>query len=197
MGPDNPRYDARMSQPDPSSSSATERRAPTAAEAKALAHPLRLRILFACRDRARSNKELAAGLGSTPGTIHYHLKPLVAEGFLAPAEARSGPRGSTEQPYRSTGKSWQLAGDPDSSRTLRDVAAWDLLAAADDDVVTLTRLGMTLAEPERLELVARLHALAEEFKARGTATDQEADATEDLTLLIAVHRSAMRTTEGR
>lgn len=181
-----------MNEPDPSPAPTTERRAPSAAEAKALAHPLRLRILFACRDRARTNKELATGLGSTPGTIHYHLKPLVAEGFLVPVEPRPGPRGSIEQPYRSTGKSWQLTGDPHSTRTLRDVAARDLLAAADDDVVTLSRLGMTLSEPDRLELLTRLDALTEEFKERGTATDVDADGVEDLTLVIAVHRSTLQ-----
>lgn len=168
------------------------RRPPTAAEARALGHPVRLRILFACRERARTNKELAAGLGTTPGTIHYHLKQLVAQGFLRAETPRPGPRGSTEQPYLATGKSWQL--DMSSgNRTLRQVGAEELLAAAEEDIVMLSRLGMDLTQQEADELVERLEALIEEFAARSRTApgprDPERPGGEPLTVLVAVHRS--------
>jgi DNA-binding transcriptional ArsR family regulator len=138
----------------------------TADEAKALGHPTRLRIVFACRDRAMTNKELAAALGTTPGTIHYHLRPLVAQGFLVPLEPRPGPRGSREQPYRSTGRSWELAGSDQTIHALRTVAVDELLTAADEQVVELTRLGLTLTRRERDELVHSLGAVLEAAFAR-------------------------------
>jgi DNA-binding transcriptional ArsR family regulator len=171
-----------------------DRRAPTAAEAKALGHPLRLRILFACRDRARTNKELAEVLDTTPGTIHYHLKPLLAQGFLRAEEARRGLRGSTEQPYRSTGKSWQLSGTPEGGRTLRQAGVEELLAAPDEDLLSLTRLGMTLAPDDVEELVRRLAELVEVFAGRsGTSTtgaDRPVPAdAESVALFVALHRT--------
>lgn len=139
-----------------------QRRAMTAAEAKALGHPTRLRIVFACRARAMTNKQLAEALGTTPGTIHYHLGPLVEQGFLVPLASRAGRRGSREQPYRATGRSWEVAGSAATSGTLRAVAAEELLSAAPEDVVSLTRLGLTLTEQQRDRLVQRLGTVLEE-----------------------------------
>jgi predicted ArsR family transcriptional regulator len=172
---------------------APRRRAPTAAEARALAHPLRLRIVFACRERARTNKELAVALGSTPGTVHYHLKPLVAEGFLRPEAPRPGPRGSTEQPYRATGKTWELTGTPEGSLTLLQAGTDELAAARADAIVHLTRLGVTLRPEDVAELDRRLGALVDEFAERSfTRPGAELDVPDDavsLTLFLAVHRS--------
>jgi predicted ArsR family transcriptional regulator len=169
------------------------KRPPTAAEARALGHPLRLRILFACRERARTNKELVEALGSTPGTIHYHLKPLVAEGFLQPEAPRPGPRGSTEQPYRSTGKSWELSGTPQGSRTLLEVGVDELEAARAEAIVHLTRLGLTLRPADVEELDTRLGQLVEEFADRslsrpGAPADELPDDAASLTLFVALHR---------
>jgi predicted ArsR family transcriptional regulator len=177
-------------QPDATVAPGRQRRPPTAAEARALGHPTRLRILFACRDDALTNKELAEQLGTTPGTIHYHLRSLVEQGFLRAEPSRPGPRGSREQPYRATGKSWEISGNPDSTRALRQVAAEELLAAAEDDLVALTRLGVTLPPEQRDELVRRLQALVEEFHAR--SLDDRATAArlgaDPMTVLLAVVR---------
>ena len=68
---------------------ATDRRPATEAEAKALASPLRLRILRLCLDQALTNKQLAGRLGRDPGTVLHHVRTLVATGFLAePVVAR-------------------------------------------------------------------------------------------------------------
>ncbi len=171
----------------------TGRRAPTAAEARALGHPLRLKILFACRDRARTNKELADSLAANPGTVLYHVRQLLDQGFLRPDEPRPGPRGSREQPYRSTGKSWSLDGGHDRTPALRQVMADELLRAGDDDQITLSRLGLSLDPEEVEELVARLAALLEEFATRSrTAPSARAAATPEdlgsLTLLVSLQR---------
>ena len=101
------------------------RRAATPEEAKALAHPDRLRIIRLTFDEALTNKELADRLGRNPGTTLYHLRMLVATGFVAPEEARRGARGAAEVPYRSTGKSWTLdVGEPDPDVTSAMVDAF-------------------------------------------------------------------------
>lgn len=161
-------------------------RPPTAAEARALAHPTRLRIVFACRDRAHTNKELAQLLDTTPGTIHHHLRPLVEEGFLHPEEPRRGPRGSTEQPYRSTGKSWQLTSP--ATGTLREVATQELLDAAEDDLRALTRVGLTLPPDELAALLAEIGRLLESAKQRSQALDAAGPDAERVAVLFAAHR---------
>ncbi len=164
------------------------RRPPTAAEARALGHPTRMRIVFACRDRAMTNKELAEVLDTTPGTIHYHLRPLVEEGFIDPQEPRPGPRGSREQPYRATGKSWEIGGDPTNAQVLRDVGVQELMAAAEDDVVELARLGLTLRPDDLRGLTERLHELLEEAKERSLDASTVDDEVERVALFVAIHR---------
>jgi DNA-binding transcriptional ArsR family regulator len=165
-----------------------ERRSPTAAEARALGHPTRMRIVFACRDRAMTNKELAAVLDTTPGTIHYHLRPLVEEGFLHPEEPRPGPRGSREQPYRATGKSWQIGGDQTSGKVLREVGVQEVLTAAEEDVLHLSRLGLTLRPTDLAELSERLSGLLEEAKRRSLDDIEDDDEVERVAIFVAVHR---------
>lgn len=178
---------------EPRETAPTGRRVPTPAEARALGHPLRLKILFACRDRARTNKELADSLEANPGTVLYHVRQLLDQGFLHADEPRPGPRGSREQPYRSTGKSWSLDGGHDRAPALRQVMADELLRAGDDDQITLSRLGLTLGPEEVEELVARLAALLEEFAARSQTSPSEpvdpmAGELESLTLLVSLQR---------
>src|SRR6056297_1192550 len=164
------------------------RRTPTAAEARALGHPTRLRIVFACRDRALTTSQLAAHLDTTPGTIHYHLRALVDQGFLVRETPRRGARGAREQPYRATGKSWQIAGDAAGSGALRRAGVDELLAAPDDDVLALTRLGVTVPTAELDELLLRLHDLVDEVARRGRDEPPAAD-TGSVTLFLAVTRA--------
>jgi DNA-binding transcriptional ArsR family regulator len=71
-----------------------ERRPATPEEAKALANPVRLRILRLCLDEALTNKQLAERLGRDPGTVLHHVRSLVATGFLVPDEVRQGEKGA-------------------------------------------------------------------------------------------------------
>jgi DNA-binding transcriptional ArsR family regulator len=86
----------------------TERRAATAEEAKAIASPLRLRILRLCLDRPLTNKQIAQALDRDPASVLHHVRKLVQTGFLAAEGERRGTRGAREVPYRATGKSWVL-----------------------------------------------------------------------------------------
>src|SRR5688572_26308188 len=86
-----------------------QKREATPDEARALANPLRLRILRLCLDEALTNKQVADALGRDPGTTLHHVRTLVETGFLEVAEVRQGAKGALEKPYRATGKSWQVS----------------------------------------------------------------------------------------
>src|SRR3954469_4638898 len=131
-----------------------ERRPATAEEARALANPLRLRILRLCLDRELTNEELAARLGKDAGSVLHHVRLLVKTGFLAAEEERRGARGSVERPYRATGKSWILdVGDEDgngnasaSTIALVDAFRAEVAETPKDAMVTTARLGVRLNE---------------------------------------------------
>ncbi len=60
---------------------------------RALAHPLRLKIIGELRTRgAMTVGQLAAALSAAPGSVSYHLATLATHGFVAPAPdlARDG-----------------------------------------------------------------------------------------------------------
>jgi predicted transcriptional regulator len=146
------------------------RRPATRVEAAALASAVRLRIIRLTFQRALTNKEIARRLGKDPATSLYHVRKLVAAGFLAAQPARTGPRGSKEIPYLSTGLSWRLNRE-DSSHN--DEINQAMLAAylgevADAGIADVhqTRLVMQLDDAGRAEFVARLRALLDELAAR-------------------------------
>jgi DNA-binding transcriptional ArsR family regulator len=120
----------------------TERRAATVEELKALAHPLRLRILRLCLDRARTNQELAERLQLAPGSVLRHVRVLTHTGLLRAEEPRQGPRGAIERPYRATGLSWYLS-----------------LEDASPEMVGRTELAMV--DAYRAELAERLRSGAD------------------------------------
>ena len=164
----------------------TGKQAATAAEAKAMAHPLRLRILRLCLDAERTNRELADHLGKDPGTVLHHVRMLVDNGFLAAGDPRRGRRNSRERPYRATRKSWVL--DFADHHAAIDVAAAEAFAAelreADPETPApwWTRLGLRLSERDRNDLEARLTELVADFEQR------DDPAGEPVSLYLAVHR---------
>ena len=71
--------------------------------AKALAHPLRTRILAALEDRTASPSELAAELDASLGVVSYHVRRLEALGFLKLVR-REPRRGAVEHYYTATSR---------------------------------------------------------------------------------------------
>jgi DNA-binding CsgD family transcriptional regulator len=151
---------------------ATARRPATPAEAKALASPLRLRILRLCLDQALTNKQLAERLGRDPGTVLHHVRTLVATGFLAPDEVRQGAKGALEKPYRSTGKSWTLSLDNDvvaetsATQAMLEAFLAELAEAGPGAVHDFTRLALTLDDDSLEEFETRLREIFDDFAAR-------------------------------
>jgi predicted ArsR family transcriptional regulator len=151
---------------------ATDRRPATPAEAKALASPLRLRILRLCLDQALTNKQLAERLGRDPGTVLHHVRTLVATGFLVPEEVRQGAKGALEKPYRSTGKSWTLSLDKDATtetsatQAMLEAFLAELAEAGPGAARDFTRLALTLDDGSLEELRTRLRDIFDDFAAR-------------------------------
>lgn len=69
--------------------------------AKALAHPLRTRILAALEGRTASPSELAGELDAPLGVVSYHVRRLVTLGFLKLVK-REPRRGAVEHYYTAT-----------------------------------------------------------------------------------------------
>jgi DNA-binding transcriptional ArsR family regulator len=162
-----------------------ERRAATDAEARAIASPLRLRILRLCLDEPLTNKQIADALDRDPASVLHHVRTLVRTGFLAADEERRGARGAREVPYRATGKSWTLhVTDPEQERrkgiALVEAFFEDALRVGLDNVNS-TRLGLRLTPDEHEELAQRLADLFEEFKGRRSEG-------EPWSLFLALHR---------
>lgn len=149
----------------------TERRPATPAEARALAHPLRLRILRLCLDTSLTNRELADRLGQDPATVLHHVRTLVRTGFLAADAERRGRRGAREIPYRSTGKSWTLdigsVGDG-ATIAMHDAVRDELLEAGPDARLTGVRLAVRLDQARFEELGRRLQELIADVHAWDT-----------------------------
>jgi DNA-binding transcriptional ArsR family regulator len=167
------------------------RRAATPEEARALAHPLRLRILRLCLDAALTNKQLAERLGKDPGTVLHHVRTLVATGFLAAEEVRQGQSGALEKPYRATGKSWTL--DVGEEATGEAGAAEAMLEAflaefreGGSAAAGWSRLALTLGQASLEELRDRLQALLDEFVDRSPEP-----AGEPYGMLVVIHRRAV------
>ncbi|HEU4841527.1 MAG TPA: helix-turn-helix domain-containing protein [Ilumatobacteraceae bacterium] len=156
----------------------TPRRDATPAELKAMAHPVRLRIIRLCLHEALTNKQLADRLDQDPATVLHHVRTLCAAGFLEAEPARPGRRGALEKPYRSTGKSWILSiADPDDRLTsvvaTIDALRAEVIEAGPEGVRVNSRLGLRLGEDEAAELAARIDELVQSYAARPPSADGE------------------------
>jgi hypothetical protein len=142
------------------------RRPATPAEARALAHPVRQRIVRLCGIRERTNKELADQLERDPATVLHHVRTLIAAGFLEACDERVGPSGAIEKPYRSTGISWSLSldehrvGHPEVA--MLDATREEVLRSGPDAVETSARLVVRLTDSQLSTFVDRLRALVDE-----------------------------------
>jgi DNA-binding transcriptional ArsR family regulator len=161
----------------------------TPEEVRALAHPLRLRVIRLLYDGPRTNKELAERLGENPATMLHHVRTLLRTGFVALDSERAGPRGRTEKLYRTTGKSWQLdvdAGLPAADRLTRaslDAFLEELHDAGEQADLSTARLALVLTPERRVQLEQRLFALLNDF-ADDDPDDGEA---EHLAVFVAIH----------
>jgi DNA-binding transcriptional ArsR family regulator len=89
-----------MSFPEPTTP-ADQLEVTSAAQLKALGHPLRLKVLQALgqSERPLTNRELAAALSVDPGHLHFHVRMLQRAGLIELVEGAG-----REKPYRAVAK---------------------------------------------------------------------------------------------
>ena len=145
------------------------RRPATQQEMRALASPIRLRIMRLVLDRALTNKEIADLLRVTPANTLHHVRTLVDAGFLVAEPVRRGSRGSRERPYRATRLSWAIdTGAADPSGLVKRASLQAFLAEIEDippsTPFATTRLGLRLSSEHKDELLSRLGDVLDEFE---------------------------------
>ena len=142
--------------------------------AKALAHPLRTRILVALEGRTASPSELATELDAPLGVLSYHVRRLTALGFVKLVR-RVPRRGAVEHYYtatsrpRITNEAWgampAVVKQATISATLDQIGAYVSAAAAgggfDDAEAHLTRSPVTVDREGWRALSRELDALTE------------------------------------
>jgi DNA-binding transcriptional ArsR family regulator len=135
---------------------------------RALAHPLRLRILRLTLNQPMTNRQLAERLDRDPGTVLHHVRTLVRGGFIAAEPVREGRRGALERPYRATGKSWQVRITPSADHlvSVMDAVRDEILEAGADATLSSMRLGVRLLPDDLGELRRRIRQLGDDFVAR-------------------------------
>ncbi len=132
------------------------------AAGRALASPLRLRILRFCLYDARTNREIAEEFELNPGTSLHHVRTLVENGFLAAEEPRTGRRGATEIPYRATGLSWSTPIPGEAGVLVQTFL--DEIEGRDPDELFLVRMGFKLTRERTEELRRRVVDIVLEYK---------------------------------
>lgn len=152
---------------------------------RALAHPLRLRLLdLVCEHRPVTGAELAELTGQSTASVSYHLSVLARHGFIE----RDPEPGATRRhkPWRTTYDSMRIVGDGSSRppvETPEGVVLAHLLAGIRRDqdeylsapslpgpwqdvgTFTLTRLALTAEEHDRL--ADEVHQVFERYRDLG------------------------------
>jgi DNA-binding transcriptional ArsR family regulator len=163
-----------------------EKRQATQAEARALSHPLRLRIIRLCLDEPLTNREIAARLGQEPATVLYHVRTLEKNDFLVRQPERRGRRGAREVPYLSTRKSitLDLGLDAGVDVAILDATRAELIEAGPESVLTFSRLGIRLPPGAVDTVVGRIEELVNDYRAAEDPTGQP------VALLVLFHRQS-------
>jgi len=118
---------------------------PAVAELRALAHPLRLRVLELFAERPRTTKQVALLLGEPPTRLYHHVAALERAGLLRLTETRKN-RGTVEKWYEAIARSFDLPPRSRSGRPRKGSADRRALAMA---VLEQSRQELILAMQRR------------------------------------------------
>jgi len=117
---------------------------PGIAEMRALAHPLRLRLLELFAERPRTTKQVADFLGQPPTRLYHHVAALERAGLLHLKETRKN-RGTVEKWYETTAR--RMGSTTPTPKTGRHRAS---------DSAAKRAVAMTILEQSRQEVVAAM-----------------------------------------
>ncbi len=113
------------------------------AQMRALAHPLRLRVLELFAEQPRTTMQVALLLGQPPTRLYHHVNALERAGLLHLRETRPN-RGTTEKWYEAAAQSFQQKPEPKTRRRERGRKR------------ALSGLGLLVIEQARRELAAAI-----------------------------------------
>jgi DNA-binding transcriptional ArsR family regulator len=170
---------------------------PGVAEMRALAHPLRLRILELFAEAPRTTKQVADLLGQPPTRLYHHVAALERAGLLRLKETRQN-RGTTEKWYeaiaRTMGSTLPTSEGASPRKKKNEAAARRAVAMAvleQSQQEVVAAMALASKEPPlvaRLVLVApprqinalrqRLYAVVKDVQ-REFGTDDEGEKTDD------------------
>lgn len=151
----------------------TRRRVTSAAELKALGHPLRLELLDLLMRGPLTATQAAEALGQTPANVSWHLRRLAEQGFVRPAADRGPGRRrpwkvvaeSSDEPRRDD----VVATRDGQIRLQRDVRGAEQGPAASG---TGVRRMLLVSETQYSALVAEIEAMVARFEERGAKRDE-------------------------
>ncbi|MFD1546135.1 ArsR/SmtB family transcription factor [Nonomuraea guangzhouensis] len=153
------------------------------AQFKALGHPLRHRLVNLLRQRPATLGELTAALGSTKGTVGYHVRVLRDAGLVRLASTRQV-RGGTEQRFELISKEFRLDEEcGDGAKFLLDAARAEMSPTRSDDPGHTALRHLWLTPDEARALAERLDTLVGD---RQPASGPE---TEAYGLLLSLYRA--------
>jgi hypothetical protein len=117
----------------------------------------------------------------------------VASGFLTEEGWRRGPRGSTEKPYRATGKSWYLDGamsndDGSMLRSVFEAVAAEVDEAGPGAVIEGARMALWLRTDQLDELVMQLRSVIASYPHPGEHLAPGAHDGGPYAMLVLLHR---------
>jgi DNA-binding transcriptional ArsR family regulator len=128
---------------------------------KALAHPLRQRLLYALGERPATISQLAVSFGAQKGNIAHHLKVLHAAGMVHIVETRQV-RGGTEHYYQRTARRVYVGGPPGASTAAMLQAVADEITSVPVEPPLLVLRHLRLTADQARRLTETLTALVEE-----------------------------------
>ena len=111
---------------------------------RALAHPLRLRIMELFAEQPRTTKEVASLLGQPPTRLYHHVAALERARLLRVTERRQK-RGTVERWYEAT------------ARTMRSPAPGQKPGRKTQESAARRAIALSVIEQSRQELVAAMH----------------------------------------
>lgn len=123
---------------------------------KALAHPMRHRLLFALGQRPATVSQLAASLSTHKGNIAHHLKVLATAGLVVSARTRRV-RGGTEHYYQRAARGFSYSGPQanDATAAAFQAIAAEVAAAEPDPFLVLRTIRLTREQAARITAVLR------------------------------------------
>jgi DNA-binding transcriptional ArsR family regulator len=155
----------------------------SAAQFKALGHPVRHRMVNVLRQRPATLRQLGEALGLAKGTAGYHVRVLREAGLVVLAETRHV-RGGTEEYFALVSGGFKLGDDAtEGAGFLVGAALAEMLPDRPDGPGDTLLRHLWLSQDEARELAARVRALALEPDVGSTARG------EPYGLLVSLYRA--------